>query len=443
MAGKSVTNLPINDKVIKTAKVDWRSFEFLQKQNFKDINKEQMGKLKNSIKNNDFIETFKIWESGKTLYCLDGYHRCLALKELADEGYKVPKELTANFIRCKDKKDASKKVLIYSSIYASVSDEGLYEFTHDFGLDFETFKYEVDFPRLDLDRYEAGYVNDGNYNEDEDIVPDPPKDPVAKLGDLYLLGGRHRLLCGDATNAEDVARLMEGKKADMVFTDPPYGVSYGDKNAFLNAIIRGNRIQENLDNDTLSVLEMKRLWISALSNAHESTKPGGSYYICSPQGGELMMMMMSILEANWELKHCLIWSKNNIVLGRSDYNYQHEPILYGWKGGAGHKFYGEGGESSVWNIPKNQVSDLHPTMKPIPLMSRAIKNSSKPDAIVLDLFAGSGSTLIACDAMDRYSYNMEIAPNYTDVIIERYKNLTGKEVELIDSVGKKKREARA
>lgn len=424
-------NKQIEDKVIKTEKVKWREFKFLQKNTFKEMSSAQMKKLKTSITNNDFVETFKVWENG-SIYCLDGYHRCLALSELAGEGYQVPDEFTASFIQCKDKKDAAKKVLIYSSQYASITDEGLYEFSHDFNINFEDIKLEIDIPKLDLDRYEAGYVNDGDYNEDEDVIPEPPKEPTAKMGDLYLLGGRHRLLCGDATKAEDVARLMDGEKADMVFTDPPYGVSYGDKNAFLNAISRGNHIQENLDNDTLSVIEMKNMWVSAFKIAHENTRPGGSYYICSPQGGELMMMMMmSILEANWELKHCLIWAKNNIVLGRSDYNYQHEPILYGWKAGAGHKFYGEGGESSVWNIPKNQVSDLHPTMKPVPLVSRAIKNSSKPKEIILDLFAGSGSTLIAADSLDRDTYNMEISPHYIDVIIERYRNLTGKDVELI------------
>ena len=427
----------IEDKIIKTGKVNWRRFEFLQKESFKEISKKQMDKLKASILNNDFIESYKVWEHDGKVYCLDGYHRCLALSELAAEGYQVPDEFTANFIQCKDMKDAAKKVLVYSSIYASVTDEGLYEFSHDFNLNFDEIKFEIDIPKLDLDRYEAGYVRDDDYNEEEDNVPEPPAEPVSKLGDLYLLGGKHRLLCGDSTKAEDVTRLMDGMKADMVFTDPPYGVSYGDKNAFLNAISRGNHIQENLDNDTLSVLEMKKLWVSALSGGYEVTKSGGSYYICSPQGGELMMMMMmSILEANWELKHCLIWAKNNIVLGRSDYNYQHEPILYGWKPGAGHKFYGEGGESSVWNIPKNQVSDLHPTMKPVPLVSRAIKNSSKPKDAVLDLFAGSGSTLIAADALDRNSYNIEISPHYCDVIIERYKNLTGKDVELIESVGR-------
>ncbi len=122
-------------------------------------------------------------------------------------------------------------------------------------------------------------------------------------------------MCGDATKKEDVERLMGGQKADMVFTDPPYGVSYGDKNSFLNAIDKGNRIQENIDNDTLTVKEMKGLWVSAFQNMNVFTKAGGSYYCCSPQGGELMMMMMmiSLLEADWELKQTIIWVKNNHV----------------------------------------------------------------------------------------------------------------------------------
>ena len=155
----------IEDKIIKTGKVNWRRFEFLQKESFKEITKKQMAKLKASILNNDFIETFKVWQSDGKVYCLDGYHRCLALSELAAEGYQVPEEFTANFIQCKDMKDAAKKVLVYSSIYASVTDEGLYEFSHDFNLNFEEIKFEIDIPRLDLERYEKGYVKDELTND--------------------------------------------------------------------------------------------------------------------------------------------------------------------------------------------------------------------------------------------------------------------------------------
>lgn len=430
----------IKNRVLKSGRVNWHNFKFLQPANFKDLSKESYQKLRASIINNNFVESFKVWQNKSDLFCLDGFHRCRILKELEKEGYKIPQLMPADFLECNGRKEASKLVLIFSSIYARMNDEGLYQFLQKHELNFDDFKSEIDLPDFNLDRYEAGYVSDGDYNEEDDIVPDPPAEPKAESGDLYLLGGRHRLLCGDATKLEDVERLMAGKKADMVFTDPPYGVSYGDKNAFLNAVSRGNRIQENLDNDTLRVHEMKQLWISALSNAYEFTKSGGSYYCCSPQGGDLMMTMMtSLLESGWGLKHCIIWAKNNIVLGRSDYNYQHEPILYGWKKGAGHKFYGERGESSVWNIPKNQVSGLHPTMKPVPLVSRAIRNSSKPKQIVLDIFGGSGSTVISCETLDRNSYCCEISPRYVDVIIERYKNLTGKGVELINRIETKKR----
>lgn len=150
----------IEDKIIKTGKVNWRRFEFLQKESFKEISKKQMDKLKASILNNDFIESFKVYEADGKVYCLDGYHRCLALSELAAEGYQVPDEFTANFIQCKDMKDAAKKVLVYSSIYASVTDEGLYEFSHDFNLNFDEIKFEIDMPKLDLERYESGYVKD-------------------------------------------------------------------------------------------------------------------------------------------------------------------------------------------------------------------------------------------------------------------------------------------
>ncbi|TVL99565.1 MAG: DNA modification methylase [Candidatus Brocadia sp. WS118] len=239
----------------------------------------------------------------------------------------------------------------------------------------------------------------------------------------------HYLMCGDSTKIEDVEKLMDGKKADMVFTDPPYGVSYGDKNLFLNAVWPANRIQENIDNDTKTVKEMKDLWTQAFTNCNVFTKDGGAYYGCSPQGGELMMMMMSWLEAGWELKQQIIWVKNNIVLGRSDYHYKHEPILYGWKTGKAHQFYGGTGENTVWEINKPQVSDLHPTMKPVALVLKAIKNSSKEEDIILDLFMGSGTTIIASEQSNRIAYGMELDPHYCDVIRKRYAKVIGKEEE--------------
>lgn len=211
-------------------------------------------------------------------------------------------------------------------------------------------------------------------------------------------------MCGDSTDLACVERLMGGDKADMVFTDPPYGVSYADNNEF---------------------------WFTVLSNVHIATSNQASYYICSPQGGDLMMMMMSIIRAGWQLKHMLIWVKNNHVLGRCDYNYKHEPILYGWKEDGTHEFVGGGRcKTSVWDFNKPLKNDLHPTMKPIELCEEAILNSSRQGQITLDPFLGSGSTLIAAEKTSRKCYGMEIDPHYCDVILTRWEKFTGKTAEL-------------
>jgi len=258
-------------------------------------------------------------------------------------------------------------------------------------------------------------------NGDPDAVPDPPVEPKSKLGDLFQLG-RHRLLCGDSTKREAVEKLMGGEKADLFITDPPYGVSYADKNVFLNAISRGNRIQKHIENDHQTPVEMKKVWIAAFKVAHDACSDKASYYIFGPQGGELMMMMMSIIDAGWQLKHMLIWVKNNHVLGRCDYNYKHEPILFGWKEKGIHEFYGDASNASVWEVDKPLKSDLHPTMKPILLMEKALENSSKKGDCILDLFGGSGSTLIACEKTNRRCFMCEIDPLYTDICVIRWIN---------------------
>jgi len=262
-----------------------------------------------------------------------------------------------------------------------------------------------------------------DYNFEEEI------EPIVQYGDIWQLGN-HRLMCGDSTKKEDVEQLVNNNIIDLLFTDPPYGVSYADKNAFLNAVWPANRIQDPIEKDHGSLEEMKEVWLQSFTNAINVVKKGACYYICSPQGGELMMMMMMILQAGWELKHTIIWVKNNHVIGRSDYNYKHEPLIYGWKEG-GHKFYGETGSVSVWEIPKPQKSDLHPTMKPIKLSAKAIQNSSLNGELVLDLFGGSGTTLIACEQLDRNCYMMEIDTHYCDVIIDRWEQYTGKKAEKI------------
>jgi DNA modification methylase len=259
-------------------------------------------------------------------------------------------------------------------------------------------------------------------DDKDDIVPEV-KDIKSKLGDLYILG-KHRVLCGDSTKKEDVDKLMDGQKADMVFTDPPYGVNYGKKNEFLNSISFGNRIQTDIQNDVLNIKDISILWANSFRILSDYLEEYSTYFICAPQGGDLLMMMMMMNENGLPLRHSIIWNKNNHVLGRTDYNYKHETILYGWKDK--HKFYGNGSQKfSVWDFDKPVKSDLHPTMKPVELIINAILNNSLENQNIVDIFLGSGSTLIACEKSNRICYGMEIDPHYIDVIVQRHVDFTG------------------
>lgn len=265
---------------------------------------------------------------------------------------------------------------------------------------------------------------------DEDSVPEYVE-PKTRLGDIYELGS-HRLLCGDSTSIDAVEKLMNGQKAELLWTDPPYGVSYTQKNEWLNSLGTGHRLTKAIQNDSQTPAEMNELWFTVLSNAHLVLAEKCSYYIASPQGGDLMMMMMSITRAGFQLKHMLIWVKNNHVLGRCDYNYKHEPILYGWKENGTHEFYGAGRcKTSVWDFNKPTKNDLHPTMKPVELIEESILNSTARNSSVIDLFGGSGSTLIACEKTSRKCFMMELDPHYCDIIVARWEKYTGKVAQLL------------
>lgn len=259
--------------------------------------------------------------------------------------------------------------------------------------------------------------------EGEDEVPEPRKTDI-RLGDIYRLG-EHRLMCADCTDENAVQLLMDGAKADMVFTDPPYGVSYSDKNKYLNKFDKGNKNQTEIEND-MGLEEAKDIWLRAFKNIFNELAEYSSYYVCSPQGGEHKMMMMMMSEAGLSPRHEIIWLKNNHVLGLTDYNYKHEPILYGWA--KKHKFYGYGEQNkSVWEFDKPHQSKLHPTMKPVELVENAVLNSTEKGMSVLDVFLGSGTTLIACEKTGRKCFGMEIDPSYCQVIIDRWQAFTGKQ----------------
>jgi DNA modification methylase len=275
-------------------------------------------------------------------------------------------------------------------------------------------------------------------------LQDPPEDPGPQIdkaaelqskwqtatGQLWKLG-EHRLICGDCTDAAVVNAVAFGNRMDLWLTDAPYGVSYADKNKYLNAVAFGNRIQVPIENDHLTLEDASDLWGRAAKIALEVCADHAAYYWFACQGGDQMMMMMRLSEAGWKVRHELIWVKNNHVLGRSDYNYKHEPILYGWKQDGKHKFYG-GFQTSILEFPKPQNSDLHPTMKPVELIERLILNSTETGHIVFDGFLGSGTTLIACQNLGRRCRAIEISPAYVAVALERWATMTGKTPELLD-----------
>ena len=230
----------------------------------------------------------------------------------------------------------------------------------------------------------------------------------------------HLVLCGDTTRGQDLARVMAGERYALLVTDPPYGVAYAEKNAFLNAMAKGNRIQQPILGDDAPPEAMCAFWHSAFAALRVHAAPGASYYVTGPQGGDLLFYLLRALkEADFPLRHMLIWAKNNHVLGRSDYHYQHEPILYGWVEGAAHTFNGGPGETSLWEIDKPLKSDLHPTMKPVELFERAIRKGSNVGNLVCDGFGGSGTTVVACERAARCARVLERDPGYCAVILQR------------------------
>ena len=258
---------------------------------------------------------------------------------------------------------------------------------------------------------------------DEDEVPEPPANPVTQVGDVWTLG-KHRLVCGDATLAAVHAALMVGQALALVVTDPPYGVSYADKNKRLNELDDGKRIETPIENDHQPIADIaEHVWRPVFQCLHDVAAPGCALYSFAPQGGDqMMMMMMMMMQDTFPVRHELIWVKNNHVLGRADYQYKHEPILYAWKKG-GHKYYG-GFQTSLLEYARQQKSDLHPTMKPVALIGKLIENSSLRGGAVGDPFMGSGTTIIAAEQLERIGYGIELSPAYCDVIIERWQNLT-------------------
>lgn len=262
---------------------------------------------------------------------------------------------------------------------------------------------------------------------DEDAVPEDVE-PKVKKGDLWQLGN-HRLLCGDATSEADVAKLMDNQKADMVLTDPPYNVAYGK---FTGNSKNGYRFKHrHIQNDDMSDEQFIDFIESFIKNSFNSVKEGSPYYIFYGERNAIQFLT-AFKKAGLYHSCNIIWKKHALVLGRSDYHYIHEPIFYGWKDKTSHKFYGDRKGTSVWEFDRPTKSQLHPTMKPIDILTKAILNSSKSEDIIFEPFSGSGSTLIASEKNKRICYGIELDEKYCDVIIKRWEDFTGQTAKLLE-----------
>jgi len=244
--------------------------------------------------------------------------------------------------------------------------------------------------------------------EDNFSVPDIIETDIV-LGDLFEIG-EHRLLCGDSTDSDAVAKLMHGELADMCHTDPPYNIDYEG----------GSKKREKIANDKLD--DFPKFLYDVYTTISTALKKGGAIYVWHASS-ETHNFIQQFLNAGFLFKSYIVWNKNNSTFGRSDYHWKHEPCIYGWLDGASHKWYGDRKQTTVWDIERPSRSDEHPTMKPIPLCSKPLENSSKQGDVVLDVFLGSGSTMVAAHQLKRKCYGMELDPKYCQVIIDRMRKL--------------------
>lgn len=277
----------------------------------------------------------------------------------------------------------------------------------DFDLDLLGFDGDELAALLQDDEPEAG-------QGDADAVPEPMPDAISKPGDVWVLGGG-RVMCGDSTNIAAVENLMGGAKADLLLTDPPYNVAYEGK----------TKDALTIQNDAMGDDQFRQFLRDVYATADAVMRPGAVFYIWHADL-EGYNFRAAARDVGWKVRQCLVWNKNSLVIGRQDYQWKHEPCLYGWKDGAAHYWGSDRAQTTVLDFKRPTRNGEHPTMKPVELMQYQVENSSKRGAIVLDLFGGSGSTLIACEKAGRKARLMELDPRYVDVIVRRWQEFTGK-----------------
>ena len=348
-----------------------------------------------------------------------GHGRLMALKKMGEKSVPViyqefDSEAQLYAYMTSDNAIASWAELDLSAVNTEMLDLG-----PDFDIDLLGIK---DFVIEPIEKFEP--------QADEDAVPEVVH-PVTRKGDLWLLG-KHRLLCGDSTMIDDVEKLMNGEKANCVITDPPYNVAYKGK----------TKESLTIQNDEMSGVDFKQFLIDCFSNYYSIMGDGAAIYVFHADL-EGINFRSAFLESGLKLSQCLVWVKNSLVMGRNDYHWQHEPILYGWKPTGSHKWFSDRKQTSVWNFSRPTKNLEHPTMKPVELIEYPINNSTNgAGSIVADFFGGSGSTLMAAEKTGRKSRIMELDEKYCDVIIKRWEQYTGKKATL-ESTGQTYEELKA
>ena len=403
--------------LIKTIKIaDINPAHYNPRKDLKPEDKEYL-KLAKSMKEFDLVEPL-VWNK-RTGNLVGGHQRLKILKDIGQT------EVEVSVV---DLTDAKEKAL--NLALNKISGEWDLPLLKDLLQEIDTGDFDIEITGFDNKEIED-LVNQLHQPTegltDDDAVPDAVE-AKTKRGDLYKLGN-HRLLCGDATVITDVEKLMQGEKAQLVWTDPPYGVNYGEKIEKANPI--AHRVR-TIENDNLSPDNLEEFLRTALSNCALNCADGAGIYVASPPGTLLPFLIASFKGSGFEYRWQLIWLKDQIVLSRADYHFKHENILYGWKEGGAHYFTEDRKQCSVFEYPRPKASPEHPTMKPVALIQHMIENSSKVGWIVMDVFGGSGSTLLACEKTGRNCRMVELSPTYCDVIIKRWEDFTGKKAELIN-----------
>lgn len=359
---------------------------------------EQIQQIKNSILEFGFDDPIAVWKDN---VIIEGHGRLIAAQEL---GYKeIP------VIRLDNLTDEQRRA--YTLVHNKL--------TMNSGFDIEMLNIELGgIDRIDMSDF--GFEFEPSFGDsapveavEDDFEAELPEEPKSKLGDIYQLG-RHRLMCGDSTNAEQVKVLTNGELVDMLITDPPYNVAYEGK----------TKDKLTIQNDSMEDSAFRQFLKDAFAAANEVMKPGAVFYIWHADS-EGYNFRGACHDIGWQVREVLIWNKNSMVLGRQDYQWKHEPCLYGWKDGASHLWASDRKQTTVIDFNKPNKSDIHPTMKPVGLFDYQIQNNTKGGDIVLDLFNGSGTTIIACEQNGRKAYCMELDPKYVDAAIDRWEKFTG------------------